>query len=149
MFEFFTENELISHNQSGFKLGDSCINQLLCIIHDIYRSLDDGPDTRGVFLDISKAFDEVWQEDLLFKLKQNGISGNLLNVVINFLYQRNQRVVINGPLSSWTNVEPGVPEGSKLGPLFFLIYFNDLSDGLASNPKLFADNTSLFSLVQI
>ena len=83
MFEFFTENELISHNQSGFK-------------PDIYQSLDDDLETRGIFLDISKAFDKVWHEDLLFKLKQNGISVNLLNVITDFLYQRKQRVVLNG-----------------------------------------------------
>ena len=59
MFEFFTENELISQNQSGFKPGDSCISQLLCITHDIYQSLDDGLETRAVFLDMSKAFDKV------------------------------------------------------------------------------------------
>ena len=59
MFEFFSENELISHNQSRFRPGDSCINQLLCITHNIYQSLDDGLETRGVFLDISKAFDKV------------------------------------------------------------------------------------------
>ena len=100
MFEFFSENELISHNQSGFRPGDSCINQLLCITHDIYQSLDDGLETRGVFLDISKAFDKVWHEGLLFKLKQNGISGNLLNVITNFLYQRKKRVVLNGQHSS-------------------------------------------------
>ena len=148
MFEFFTENELISHNQSGFKPGDSCISQLLCITHDIYQSLDDGLETRAVFLDISKAFDKVWHEGLLFKLKQNGISGNLLNVITDFLYQRKQRVVLNGQHSSWTNVQAGVPQGSILGPLFFLIYINDLFDGLTSNPKLFADDTSLYSLVQ-
>ena len=134
--------------QSGLRPGDSCINQLLCITHDIYQSLDDGLETRGVFLDISKAFDKVWHEGLLFKLKQNGISGNLLNVITDFLYQRKQRVVLNGQHSSWTNVQAGVPQGSILGPLFFLIYINDLSDGLTSNPKLFADDTSLFSVVQ-
>ena len=73
MFEFFTENKVISHNQSGFKPGDSCIGQLLCITHDIYQSLDDGLGTRGIFLDISKVFDKVWNEGLPFKLKQNGI----------------------------------------------------------------------------
>ena len=90
MFKFFSENELISNNQSGFKPGNLCINQLLCITHNIYQSLDDGLRTRSVFLDISKAFDEVWHKVLLFKLKQNGISGNLLNTVTNFLYQRKQ-----------------------------------------------------------
>ena len=146
-FEFFSENELISHNQSGFRPGDSCINQLLCITHDIYQSLDDGLETRGVFLDISKAFDKVWHEGLLFKLKQNIISGNLLNVITDFLYQRKQRVFLNGEHSSWTNTEAEIPQGSILGPLFFLIYINDLSDGLTANPKLFADDTSLFSVI--
>ena len=148
MFEFFTENELISHNQSGFKPGNSCINQILCITHDIYQSLDDGLETRGVFLDISKTFDKVWHEGLLFKLKQNGISGNLLNIITDFLYQRKQRVVLNGQHSSWTNFEAGIPQGSILRPLFFLVYINDLSDGLTSNLKLFADYTYLFSVVQ-
>ena len=148
MFEFFTENELISQNQSGFKPGVSCISQLLCIINDIYQSLDDGLETRAIFLDISKAFDKVWHEGLLFKLKQNSISGKLLNVITDFLYQRKQRAVLSGQHLSWTNVQAGVPQGSVLGPLFFLIYVNDLSDGLNSNPKLFADDTSLFSVVQ-
>ena len=60
LFEFFIDNELISSNQSGFKAGDSCINQLLSITHEIYKSFDDGYEVRGVFLDISKAFDKVW-----------------------------------------------------------------------------------------
>ena len=68
MFEFFTENEQIPQNQSGFKPRDSCISQLLCIAHDIYQSLDDGLEIRAVFLDISKAFDKVWHEGLFFKL---------------------------------------------------------------------------------
>ena len=80
-------------------------------------------------------------------MKQNGISGNLLNVITNFLCQRKQRVVLNGQHSSWTNIEAGVPQGSILGPLFFLVYINDLSDGLTSNPKLFADDTSLFFFI--
>ena len=70
------------------------------------------------------------------------------NVITDFLYQKKQRVALNGQHSSWTNVQAGVPKGSVLDPLFFLIYINDLSDGLTSNPKLFADDTSLFSVVQ-
>ena len=62
MFEFFSENELISHKQLGYKPGNLCINQLLCITHDIYQSLDDGLETRGVVFDISKAFGQVWHE---------------------------------------------------------------------------------------
>ena len=110
MFEVFTENELTSQNQSGFKPRDSCISWLLCITHDIYQSLDDGLETRATFLDISKAFDNVWHEGLLFKLKQSGASGNLLNVITHFLYQSKQRVVLNGQHSSWTNVQAGIPK---------------------------------------
>ena len=143
MFEFLSENELISHNQSGFKPVDSCIDQLLCITHDIYQSLGGGPQARGVF-DISRHLIKFGTRVFL---KQSGISGNLLNVITDFLSQRKQRVVLNGQHSSWTNIEAGVPQGSILGPLFFLIYINDLSDGLTSNPKLFADDTSLFSVI--
>ena len=145
MFRFLIENNLISSNQSGFKPGDSCINQLLSITHEIYKSFDDGFEVRGVFLDISKAFDKVWHKGIIFKLQQNGISGKLLCVLSDFLKDRKQRVILNGQLSSWTSVNAGVPQGSILGPLLFLIYINDLADGLSS--KLLADDTSLFSVI--
>ena len=74
MFGLFIENDLISQHQSGFKPGDSCINQLLSIIREIYQSFDEGFDVRSVFLDISKAFDKVWYDTIIFKLKQNRIS---------------------------------------------------------------------------
>ena len=85
---------------------------------------------------------------LIYKSKQNAISGDLLNLIIDFLDARKQRVVLNGQYSSWPSVKAGVSKGSILGPLFFLIFINDLSDNLISNPKLFADDTSLFSVVQ-
>ena len=138
---------LISSNQSGFKQGDSCINQLLSITHDIYKSLDQGYEVRGVFLDISNTFGKVWHKGLIHKLKQNGIGGPLLKLLTDFLKSRKQRVVLNGQHSSWSDVLAGVPQGSILGPLLFLIYINDLSDGLQCNPKLFADDTSLFATV--
>ena len=148
MFEFFNPNNLITPNQSGFKTGDSCINQLISITHEIYESFDDGYEVRGVFLDISKAFDKVWHQGLHYRLRQNGISGELLNILTDFLDNRTQRVILNGQYSSWAKVEVGVPQGSILGPLLFLIYINYLSDDLASNPKLFADDTALFSVVK-
>ena len=88
MFSFYIENDLISQNQSGFKPGDSCINQLLSIMHEIYKSFDDGWEVRGVYLDISKAFDKVWHEGLLLKLKLNGISRNWLKLMEDFLANR-------------------------------------------------------------
>ena len=147
MFKFFIENELISPNQSGFKPGDSCINQLLAITHEIYKSFDDGFEVRGVFLDISKAFDKVWHDGLIFKLEQNGISDNLLNLLCDFLRNGKQRVLLNGQVSDWSDVRAGVPQGSILGPLLFLIYINDLSEGLSANTKIFANDTSLFSVI--
>ena len=138
---------MISPNQSGFRPGDSCINQLIAITHEIYKSFDDGLEVMGVFLDISKAFDKVWHEGLFLKLSLNGISGNLLNLLRDFLYCCKQRVVLNGQNSSWENVNTGVLQRSILGPLLFLIYINDLPNGVSSNCKLFADDTSLFSVV--
>ena len=78
MFQFFIENKLISTSQSGFKPGNSCINQLLSITHEIYSSFDEGLEVRSVFLDISKSFGKVRHDGIIFKLTQNGIAGNLL-----------------------------------------------------------------------
>ena len=89
---------------------------------------------------ISKAFDKVWNEGLIYKLNQNRIKGNLLETLTNFLNDRKQRVVLNGQHSKWVNIEAGFPKGTML----FLIYINDLPDNLILNPKLFAGSTSLF-----
>ena len=115
MFSFSIDNNLISQNQSGFKPGDSCINQLLPIIHEIYNSFDDGWEVRGVFLDISKAFDKVWHQGLLLKLKINGILENLLKIMEDFLVNRYQRVVLNGQAYEWAAANVGVPQGSIFG----------------------------------
>ena len=115
--------------------------------HKIYQSFDEGFNVRSVFLDLSKAFDKVWHDDIIFKLKQNDISGNLLNLSPNFLRNRKQRVLLNGQTSSWVDVDAGVPQGFILSPLLILIYINDTGDGISSNAKLFADDTSLFSVV--
>ena len=93
---------------------------------------------------MSKAFDKVWHDGLLFKLKQNGIDGNLLALFKNYLSNRRQRVVLNGKHSSWAQVLSGVPQGSVLGPLLFLVYINDLEFGILSRIKYFADDKSLY-----
>ena len=147
MYKFFISNKIISDNQSGFRPGDSTINQLLSITTSIYESFENLDETRAVFLDISKAFDKVWHEGLIFKLRSNGISGSLLNLLQNYLQDRKQRVVLNGIESGWENIYSGVPQGSVLGPLLFLVYINDLTDGIKSKIKLFADDSSLFAVV--
>ena len=123
MFKFFTENNLILLNQSGFKPGDSCVSQLLSITHQIFKSLDNVHEVRSVSLDMSKAFDKVWHKGLIFKLKRNGISVNLLSTLTDFLTLRKQRVVL------------------------YRIYINDLSECLTTNAKLFAEDVSQFSVV--
>ena len=99
------------------------------------------------FFYMSKAFDKICHEGLIFKLKSMGISDALLKLIKSFLTNRFQRVVFNGQTSEWLPVKAGVPQGSILGPLFFLIYINDLSVDITSTVKLFADDTSLFSIV--
>ena len=146
MLRFFLENYLTSSKQSGFRPGNSCINQLLSINHEVLSAFDIGLEVRGFFFDISKAFDKVWHAGLIYKLRQNGICGDLINIRNDFLTNRKERVVLNGQCSSWVDIRAGVPQGSLLGPLLFLIYVNDLQNGLNSACKLFADDTSLFSV---
>ena len=136
-------------NQSGFRPDDSTTNQLLYLVNEIHEAFENSKslEIRAVFLDISKAFDKVWHEGLIFKLKQNGISGSLLTLFENYLCNRKQRVVLNGSCSDFFTIESGVPHGSVLGPLLFLIYINDLETNIKSNIKFFADDTMLFSIV--
>ena len=149
LVNYFKGNKLFTPSQSGFLPGDLCIAQLLSIIHEIQTAFDSNPadDMSGVIIDISQAFDKVWHIDLLFKLKAYGVDGKLLSLLENYLENRKQRVVLNGQNSEWREINSGVPQGSVLGPLLFLIYINDLADGITSICKIFADNTSLFSKV--
>ena len=106
-------------------------------------------EVRSVFLDISEAFDKVWHKGLLYKLKSMGISGDLFNLLENYLSGRLQRVVLNEQTSSWRTALAVIPQGSILGPLLFLVYIDDLPNGLKSNGKLFADDTCLFTIVKV
>ena len=111
--------DIISQWQSGFIPGDSCINQLLSITHKIYQSFDEGFDIHNVFLAISKAFDQESHDGIILKLKQNGLSGNILNLFPNFLTNRKKRLVLNRKFSSWADANAGVPKCSLLGSLLF------------------------------
>ena len=102
---------------------------------------------RGVFLDISKAFDKVWHDGIIFKLKASGVESELLLLLKNYLGNQEQKVALNDQTSEWRKVMSGIPQGSVLGQILFLIYINDLPDGIDSLCKIFADDTSLFSKV--
>ena len=150
LYAYLSSNNLITKNQSGFRPGDSTSNQLLYLINEIHKSFDDPKclEVRSVFLDVSKAFDKVWHDGIIFKLRRNGVSGHLLKLFQSYLNNRKQRVVLNGSFSEYANVESGVPQGSVLGPLLFLVYINDLENDIKSNIKFFADDTMLFSIVR-
>ena len=148
VYNFLRDGNAISIKQSGFKPGDSTVYQLAHLYHIFCEAIDKQKDIRVVFCDISKAFDRVWHSGLLAKLKKVGITDDLLNWFRDYLSLRKQRVVINGQSSSWGNVSAGVPQGSVLGPLLFLIYINDITDEAQSSEiRLFADDTILYILV--
>ena len=144
-YNFFRDNFVISVNQSGFLPGKSTVTQLLEVYNEFCKAVDEGKEIRVIFLDISKAFDRVWHEGLLFKLKRCGIHGKLLDWFKDYLKDRLQRVVINGQFSEWVKILAGVPQGSVLGPLLFLIYIDDIVHAVTfSKIRLFADDTCLF-----
>ena len=116
----------------------------MSITNEIHKTFDEGKELRAVFLDISRAFDRVWHDGLLFKLSQIGIEGQALNIVKDFLKNREQRVVIDGQSSDWAPITAGVPQGSILGPLLFLIYINDITEVITSDIRIFADDTFIF-----
>ena len=145
LFNYFREHFLISLWQSGFVPGSSTVTQLTEIYNQFCKAVNNGKEIRVVFLDISKAFDRVWHNGLLFKLKRCGITGRLLEWLKDYLTDRQQRVIINGEFSEWGRINAGVPQGSVLGPLLFLIFINDITHVIQHcKIRLFADDTCLF-----
>ena len=128
--------------------GDSTTNQLVEIYNTFCKALDEGKEVRAIFCDISKAFGRVWNKGLLFKLQNVGIGECLLQWFSSYLSGRKQQVVIPGASSDWANIQAGVPQGSILGPLLFLLYINDIVVNIKANVRLFADDTSLYLIVE-
>ena len=148
IFSYLRHNAILSPHQSGFINEDSCGNQLACISHNIYKELDKNNSVRAVFLDFAKAFDKVSHKGLIYKFKKYGVTGNILSWLTNYLTNRSQKVVIKGSSSDWRYIKSGVPQGSVLGPLCFLIYINDITENISSSMFLFADDASIFRPIQ-
>ena len=146
LYEHCTKHNLLTDKNSGFKPFDSTINRLIHLTHQIYNGIDMKKDTLIVFLDISKAFDRVWHPGLLHKLREFGITGTLYDWLVSYLSDRNQKVVIGGEESTTLKTNAGVPQGSILGPLLFLIFINDIIQVVKNPIFLFADDASLLNI---
>mgnify|MGYP001553100430 CR=1 FL=1 len=145
VYSFLQENNILSENQFGFRKGYSTEMALSSFVEKITTSLDKGQHTIGVFLDLKKAFDTVNFNILLDKLFHIGIRGNSHALLKSYLVNRKQTVTISSSKSSFKEIICGVPQGSILGPLLFLIYINDLPNALQSSfPIMYADDTNIF-----
>jgi hypothetical protein len=112
------------------------------------EALDNGHYVDCIYMDFQKAFDKVPHNRLLEKIKSYGIVGPTLNWIKDFLKNRTQKVMVNGAGSEWENVTSGIPQGSVLGPILFVIYINDLPDTVESDSYLFADDTKIFRIIK-
>ena len=142
--EFFDNNNLFNPSQHGFRQGRSCLSQLLTHYDSILSKLEEGEDVDVIYLDFSKAFDKVDHKILLSKLKSLGITGKLHKWIQSFLLDRNQIVFVDGHESYQAKIQSGVPQGSVLGPLFFIIMISDI-DKKTKKAELasFADDTRI------
>ena len=142
---FLLTNNLLNESQHSFLPGRSTLSCLLSYVDDVTNSLDSKLCTDVVYLDFAKAFDSVSHRRLLVKLKSYGVHAPVLTWIASFLSNRMQCVQVNSVNSTWKNVDIGVPQGSVLGPLLFLVYIDDLDDVvLCAKILKFADDTKLY-----
>ena len=143
--DFFQKFYLFYKYQFGFRTNHSTEHALIEIVDQIRLSIDKDQLTCGIFIDLSKAFDTVNQDILLAKIDHYGIRGNALRLFRSYLRNRKQYTVIENIKSKSCNINCGVPQGSVLGPLFFLLFINDLPNCCPTGSiRIFADDTNIF-----
>ena len=144
MMDFLIKHKLMNPSQHGFLKARSRITNLLCFFEEITKWVDEGSPVDVIYLDFQKAFDKVPHQRLILQLKSNGMGNSIINWIEQWLTDRKQRVVVDGGVSSWKSVLSGVPQGSVLEPILFLVYINDLEEGVTGSILKFADDTKLF-----
>lgn len=146
VMKHMTSHNLFCDEQHGFVPGRSCMTQLLVCLDEWSEALDRGDPLDTVYLDFKKAFDTVPHKRLLNKVESYGIRGNISTWISDFLQGRSQRVSVNGSTSKWSDVTSGIPQGSVLGPLLFVIFINDLPDAVGCVTRIFADDTKMYGI---
>ena len=138
------DKNLLNKTQHGLTKGRSCLTNLLTFFDDVTKSIDEGFPEDVLYLDFAKAFDKVPHQRLLKKLSAHGIDGRLKEWIANWLQGRKQQVCLNNCLSGEADVRSGVPQGSVLGPILFIVFVNDMDVGLSARILKFADDTKLY-----
>ena len=142
--DFLLTNKLINPSQHGFLKAKSCLTNVLCFFEEITKCVDVGSPVDIIYLDFQKASDKVPHQRLILKLKSHGLGNSILNWIEQWLTDRRQRVVVDGEDSIWKSVLSGVPQGSVLGPILFVVYIDDLEEGVTGNILKFTDDNKLF-----
>ena len=124
------DNSIISEKQAAYLRGDSTVSQLLYIVHNFRKNWATNKISQSLFLDVSAAFDKVWHNGLLGKLSQIGIEGHFFDTISSYSVNRKQVFVVDGAKSDPLDLKAGVPQGSRLGPILFIIHMNDIVENI-------------------